>query len=117
MDDAELVRQVLQGNLGAYVDLVKRYTAQIAALCRAHIHRPGVVEDLVQETFLRGLDRLASLASRQLRPAGSTPSPATCAGTGSTTPITSTSRWTPPRRCRRPPRPPTRTTGRTASRT
>jgi RNA polymerase sigma-70 factor (ECF subfamily) len=61
MDDAELVRQVLQGNLGAYVDLVNRYTAQVAALCRAHIRRSDVVEDLVQETFLRGLDRLATL--------------------------------------------------------
>jgi RNA polymerase sigma-70 factor, ECF subfamily len=61
MDDADLVRQVLQGNLGAYMDLVKRYTAQVAALCRAHISRPDVVEDLVQETFLRGLDRLAEL--------------------------------------------------------
>jgi RNA polymerase sigma-70 factor, ECF subfamily len=61
MDDSELVRQVLQGNLGAYAELVKRYTAQIAALCRAHICRAAVVEDLVQETFLRGLDRLACL--------------------------------------------------------
>ena len=61
MDDAELVLQVLQGNLGAYVHLVTRYTAQIAALCRAHITRPDAVEDLVQETFLRGFDGLAGL--------------------------------------------------------
>lgn len=61
MDDEELVRQVLQGNLGAYVDLVTRYTAQVAALCRAHVRRPEAVEDLVQEAFLRGLDRLATL--------------------------------------------------------
>jgi RNA polymerase sigma-70 factor (ECF subfamily) len=61
MDDAELVRQVLQGNLGAYADLVQRYTAQIAALCRAHLPRQEVVEDLVQETFFRGLGRLADL--------------------------------------------------------
>ncbi len=61
MDDAELVRQVLQGNLGAYVDLVKRYTPQVAALCRANIRRADVVEDLVQETFYRGLNRLTDL--------------------------------------------------------
>lgn len=61
MDDEELVRQVLQGNLGAYVDLVKRYTAQVAALCRAHVRRPEAVEDLVQEALCRGLDRLATL--------------------------------------------------------
>jgi RNA polymerase sigma factor (sigma-70 family) len=60
MDDGELVRQVLQGNLGAYGELLTRYTAQIAALCRAHVPRQEV-EDLVQETFLRGLDCLAGL--------------------------------------------------------
>jgi RNA polymerase sigma factor (sigma-70 family) len=61
MDDAELVRQVLQGNVGAFSALVDRYTAQIAALCRAHVFRRDVVEDLVQETLARGLDRLADL--------------------------------------------------------
>jgi RNA polymerase sigma factor (sigma-70 family) len=61
MDDAELVRQVLQGNRGAYAHLVKRYTPKIAALCRAHVRHKDVVEDLVQETFFRGLDRLVDL--------------------------------------------------------
>lgn len=61
MDDAELVRQVLQGNRGAYLELVNRYVAQIAALSRAHIPRPDVVDDIVQEAVLRALDRLADL--------------------------------------------------------
>jgi RNA polymerase sigma-70 factor (ECF subfamily) len=61
MDDAELVRQILQGNNGAYVDLVIRYTPQIAALCRVRIRRREGVEDLVQKTFLRALERLATL--------------------------------------------------------
>jgi RNA polymerase sigma-70 factor (ECF subfamily) len=52
---------VLQGNTGAYFHLVQRYTAHIAGLCRALVSRPDVVEDLVQETFLRGLVRLPSL--------------------------------------------------------
>jgi RNA polymerase sigma-70 factor (ECF subfamily) len=65
MDDAELVRQVLQGNIGAYGELVNRYVAQIAALCRAHVFRPDVVDDLAQETFLRGLDRLADLREHE----------------------------------------------------
>jgi RNA polymerase sigma-70 factor (ECF subfamily) len=60
MDDAELVRQVLQHNRGAFGELVTRYTAQIAALCRAHVPRQEV-EDLVQETFFRALDRLSTL--------------------------------------------------------
>jgi RNA polymerase sigma-70 factor (ECF subfamily) len=61
MDDADLVCQVLQGNPGAYGDLVDRYAAPIAAVCRAHVRRSDVVEELIQETFFRGLDRLASL--------------------------------------------------------
>lgn len=62
MDDAELVSQALQGNSGAYGRLVERYAAQIAALCRALVGRqPEVVEDLVQETFLRGLQKLSEL--------------------------------------------------------
>ncbi len=63
MDDADLVKQVLQGNMGAYAELVRRYTAQITALCRAHIPRARCrVEDVVQETFCRGLDNLVNLS-------------------------------------------------------
>ena len=62
MDDAELVRQVLQGNLGAYGELVTRYTAQIAALCRAHVPREAVVPDLVQK-IVKGQDPLHILGS------------------------------------------------------
>ncbi len=62
MDDADLVKQVLEGNMGAYAELVRRYTPEIAALCRAHIHRADVVEDLVQETIRRGLDNLVNLS-------------------------------------------------------
>jgi RNA polymerase sigma-70 factor (ECF subfamily) len=61
MDDAELVRQVLQGNRSAYGRLVERYTAHLAAVCRARVRRREVVEDLVQEAFVRGLDQLSSL--------------------------------------------------------
>jgi RNA polymerase sigma-70 factor, ECF subfamily len=60
MDDEELVLQVLRGNMGAYGELVVRFTAQIAALCRAHVPEQEV-EDLVQEVFFRGLDKLANL--------------------------------------------------------
>jgi RNA polymerase sigma-70 factor (ECF subfamily) len=53
MDDAELVREVLQGNFAASDELVRRYTARVAACCRAYVPWPHDVEDLVQETFLR----------------------------------------------------------------
>jgi RNA polymerase sigma-70 factor (ECF subfamily) len=61
MDDAELVRQVLQGNMGAFAELVRRHAARIAAVCRARVVHREDVEDLVQETFFRALDRLADL--------------------------------------------------------
>lgn len=61
MDDAELVRQVLLGNVGAYGELANRYIPQIAALARAHVPQPDVAEDIVQEVMFRGLDRIADL--------------------------------------------------------
>jgi RNA polymerase sigma factor (sigma-70 family) len=61
MDDAELVQQVLRGNRGAYQHLIERFTAQIRALCRANVWRQDAVDDLVQETFYRGLQNLRNL--------------------------------------------------------
>jgi RNA polymerase sigma factor (sigma-70 family) len=61
MDDAQLVRQVIDCNHGAYAELVSRYTAQIAAICRAHLPPSEAVDDIVQDTFLRGFERLAGL--------------------------------------------------------
>jgi RNA polymerase sigma-70 factor (ECF subfamily) len=61
MDDAELVREVLQGNFAATDELVRRYTARVAACCRAYVPRPHDVDDLVQETFLRGFVGLPDL--------------------------------------------------------
>jgi RNA polymerase sigma factor (sigma-70 family) len=61
MDDAELVSQVQQGNNALYLELVQRYMAKIAGVCRARIVRPDVVEDVVQETICRGLARIIDL--------------------------------------------------------
>ena len=44
-----------------FADLIGRYTAQVAALCRARVPRQDAVEDLVQETFLRALAHLGDL--------------------------------------------------------
>ena len=61
MDDSELVQQVLHGNLGAYADLFVRYTAQIAAICRAYVLHWDVTEDLVANSFVIALERIANL--------------------------------------------------------
>jgi RNA polymerase sigma-70 factor (ECF subfamily) len=61
MDDAELVRQVLRGNRAAFEDLVKRYTSLIASVCRANLPWYRDIDDVVQETFVRALERLSDL--------------------------------------------------------
>lgn len=64
LPDAELVRQTLDGQTAAYGELVRRHSARILAICRAHVGtgKGEVAQDLAQETFLRALQALASLA-------------------------------------------------------
>ena len=60
--DDELVRQTLSGRLACYAELVRRWSARILAVCRAHAGRGDVAEDLAQETLVRGLQALTTLA-------------------------------------------------------
>ena len=62
MSDGDLVRQALAGRSAAYEDLVRRWAAQITALCHATVGRADVAEDLAQETLLRGYQALPTLA-------------------------------------------------------
>jgi RNA polymerase sigma factor (sigma-70 family) len=55
MTDGELVKR------RAFGDLAQRYTPLVRAVCQARVWRTDVVPDLVQETFLRGLQHLDSL--------------------------------------------------------
>jgi len=59
--DAALVVAVGQGRREAYEELIRRYTGAIAALCRSKLGLRGPVDDMVQETFLRGYRALATL--------------------------------------------------------
>lgn len=61
LSDAELVRQALDGRPGAYGDLVRRWAASVAACCQAHVRDGDAVQDLAQETLLRGFAALPSL--------------------------------------------------------
>lgn len=62
MTDGELVRQVLAGRTQGYEELVRRWAGRITGLCHAKACRADVVEDLAQETLLRGFRALRSLA-------------------------------------------------------
>lgn len=60
--DAALVGAVGRGRREAYEELIRRYTAAIAAVCRSKLGPRGPVDDMVQETFLRGYRALATLS-------------------------------------------------------
>jgi RNA polymerase sigma-70 factor (ECF subfamily) len=65
MTDGELVRQSLAGRLAAYAELVGRWSARILAVCRAHIGRGDIAEELAQESLVRGLQALATLTDQE----------------------------------------------------
>lgn len=61
MTDGELVRQTLAGRLAAYAELAERWSARILAVCRSHVGREHMAEDLAQEALVRGLQALETL--------------------------------------------------------
>jgi RNA polymerase sigma-70 factor (ECF subfamily) len=62
MDDAALVGQVLAGKTEAYAELAQRWAGRVTALCHARLARADLAEELAQETLVRGLEELPSLA-------------------------------------------------------
>ncbi|MBI2900468.1 MAG: sigma-70 family RNA polymerase sigma factor [Planctomycetes bacterium] len=60
--DGELVEAVRRGRREAYDELVRRHAARIGAACWSRLGRRGPVEDMVQETFLRGYRAIGTLA-------------------------------------------------------
>jgi RNA polymerase sigma-70 factor (ECF subfamily) len=61
MSDGDLVRQALAGRTAAYGELTRRWSAPVLAFCHAKV---GIAhaEDLAQESLLRGLRALGTLA-------------------------------------------------------
>lgn len=59
--DGELVRQARAGVGSAYGQLARRWAPRVLAVCHARVGR-SAAEDLAQETLLRGLRGLSSLA-------------------------------------------------------
>jgi RNA polymerase sigma-70 factor, ECF subfamily len=62
MSDAELVGQALAGERRACEQLVRRWSPRVLAVCHARVGRADAAEDLAQETLLRGLRSLNTLA-------------------------------------------------------
>ena len=65
--DGELVRQARAGEPAAYDQLARRWAARVLAVCHARVGRAGAgghtaAEDLAQESLLRGLRSLPTLA-------------------------------------------------------
>ena len=59
--DGELVRRARSGEPAAYDQLARRWAARVLAVCHARVGR-AAAEDLAQESLLRGLRSLATLA-------------------------------------------------------
>src|SRR5258706_16165178 len=62
MTDGQLVRQALAGATPAYETLVRCWTPRVMGVCHARVGRAAAVEDLAQESLLRGLRALTTLA-------------------------------------------------------
>jgi RNA polymerase sigma-70 factor, ECF subfamily len=59
--DSDLVRQIQAGQLAAYEELVRRWSARVLAVCHAKVRSAHTAEELAQETLLRGLRAIATL--------------------------------------------------------
>ncbi len=60
VDDNELVRKVLEGDLAAYRTIVERHQGRIFYLGLKFLHSDEDAEDFAQEVFLRAFERLGS---------------------------------------------------------
>ena len=60
--DGEMVRRALAGDAAAYGQLARRWSARVLAVCHARTRDRHAAEDLAQETLLRGLRALPTLA-------------------------------------------------------
>src|SRR5882762_10184119 len=59
-DDADLIAAVLNGDTASFEELVKKYQPRVFATARRYARRESEVEDIVQEVFLKGFQKLKS---------------------------------------------------------
>lgn len=58
--DHTLMARAQAGDTEAYAELFEHYIARTYRMAYALVHNSAVAEDIVQETFLRGLDKIGS---------------------------------------------------------
>jgi RNA polymerase sigma-70 factor (ECF subfamily) len=63
--DSELVRKVQAGDSEAFERLVRRYYRQVFSLASAYLSVAADAEDVVQDSFLRVLDRIQTFNPRR----------------------------------------------------
>jgi RNA polymerase sigma-70 factor, ECF subfamily len=69
VDDRELVERAKQGDAAAYDTLVRRHLARATSIARRLLGNVDDAEDLVQDAFMRALDRLSTFdATRAFAP-------------------------------------------------
>ena len=59
--DSDLVGLARSGQLAAYEELVRRWSARVLAICHAKVRSAHMAEELAQESLLRGLRAIATL--------------------------------------------------------
>ena len=101
MSDRILVEAVLAGDMGAFATLYRAHVRAVTAAVRDNVHDPESIADVIQEVFLRALERLGTLRDSTGSDRGSCRSPAmrlsiigACAGGA---PSSTTSPWSRPR--------------------
>ncbi len=52
-DDAELMKQISDGNHSAFTTLVRKYTKYFYAIAYRHVSNKGISEDIIQQSFLK----------------------------------------------------------------
>lgn len=65
VDDRELVHRVKGGDASAYDTLVRRHLARATSIARRLLGNADDAEDLVQDAFMRALDRIGSFDARR----------------------------------------------------
>jgi RNA polymerase sigma-70 factor (ECF subfamily) len=66
MDDAALLARLLEGDEGAFVEIVRRYNESLVRIARYYVNSDASAEDVAQDTWiavLRGIERFEGRSS------------------------------------------------------
>ena len=60
LNDTELIRAVLQGDVASFEPLITKYQPRVFATARRYARKEDEVADIVQEVFIKAFQKLAS---------------------------------------------------------